>query len=170
MAEIVNELESSSDGARMDEFRRSTLRKMLDYPPILSELIFERLPMDLLIKLAPVVLENIEEGDGNFDDLVRPCFCRRLLQSQYKTDRILELVGKEFEAKNKRKPDRLSDILKILQKRDDLQNNPKKLTPKLTLEFTKRPGIFENCLLKSSASYVGTLLIRITITIVAFHQ
>ena len=151
---IENRRESSSDGARMDEFRRKSL---LDYPGILLELIIERLPMDLLMKLTPVVLENVEKGDGKFDELVTPLFCRSFLQSHYKTDRILELVGKEFEAKNKRKPDRLSDILKIFQKRDDLQNNPKKLTPKLTLEFTKKPGLFENCLLKSSASYVGTL-------------
>ena len=108
MDEIENQLESSSDGARMVEFRRSTLRKMLDYPQILSELIIERLSMDLLIKLAPVVLENKEEGDGKFDDLLSPLFCRSFLNSHYESDTILQLVGKELEAVKKGKPDRLS--------------------------------------------------------------
>ena len=156
MDEMANELESSSDGARMDEFRRSTLRKMLDYPQILSELIIERLPMDLLTKLVPVVLENIEKGE-RFDELLSPLFCRSFLQSHYESNTILQLVGKELEAEKKRKPDRLSEIMKIIQKRDDLKNNPKKLTPKLTLEFIRKPRLYGASMLKSSVSYVRTL-------------
>ena len=143
----------------MDEFRCSTLRKMLGSsdPETLGGLIFERLSMDLLTKLAPIVLENLEQDDGKFDDLASPLFCRSFLNSHYERDTILELVGKELEAEKKRKPDRLSEIMKIIQKRDDLKNNRKKLKPKLTIEFKKKYEILDAGFVKCSGSYVCTV-------------
>ncbi|CAG5105154.1 Oidioi.mRNA.OKI2018_I69.chr1.g1882.t1.cds [Oikopleura dioica] len=103
---------------------------------ILSELILKRMPMDALAWLAPNVLEGVnEQGDCRFDDLAGFDFCQTFLNQHYKRDSILELVGKEFEAEKKSKPDRLSDVMKIVQKRHDLKYNKKKLEPKATIEF-----------------------------------
>ncbi|CAG5105155.1 Oidioi.mRNA.OKI2018_I69.chr1.g1883.t1.cds [Oikopleura dioica] len=105
---------------------------------ILSELILKRMPMDALAWLAPNVLEDVnEEGDCRFDDLAGFDFCQTFLNRHYKRDSILELVGKEFEAEKKSKPDRLSDVMKIVQKRHDLKYNKKKLEPKATIEFKR---------------------------------
>ena len=103
---------------------------------ILSELILKRMPMDALAWLAPNVLEEVNEaGDCRFDDLAGFDFCQTFLNRHYKSDSILALVGKEFEAEKKSKPDRLSDVMKIVQKRHDLKYNKKKLEPKATIEF-----------------------------------
>ena len=103
---------------------------------ILSELILKRMPMDALAWLAPYVLDEVNEaGDCRFDDLAGFDFCQTFLNRHYKSDSILALVGKEFEAEKKSKPDRLSDVMKIVQKRHDLKYNKKKLEPKATIEF-----------------------------------
>ncbi|CAG5094210.1 Oidioi.mRNA.OKI2018_I69.XSR.g13350.t1.cds [Oikopleura dioica] len=102
----------------------------------LSELILERMPMDVLTWIAPIVLEQInEDGCSNFDAMTSPLFCRTFLNPHYKRDTILELVGKELEAEINSKPDRLSDVMKIVQKRHDMKYNKKKLEPKATIEF-----------------------------------
>ncbi|CAG5114342.1 Oidioi.mRNA.OKI2018_I69.chr2.g8401.t1.cds [Oikopleura dioica] len=125
---------------------------MLDYPQILSELIFERMPMDSLTLLAPFVLES---DDRSFDDLTRTLFCRNFLNYHYERDTILDLVGKEFEAEKKGKPDRLSEIMKIIQKREDLKNNKKKLIPKATMELFTEHEFFGSSV-KFSGSYIFT--------------
>ena len=120
------------------ESRRSLLKKMQDHPRSveLSELILERMPMDVLTWVAPIVLEQInEDGYSSFDAMTSPLFCRTFLNPHYKRDTILELVGKELEAEIKSKPDRLSDVMKIVQKRHDMKYNKKKLEPKVTIEF-----------------------------------
>ena len=127
-----------------DESRRSFLRKLQEHPKgiKLSELILKRMPMDALTWLAPVVLEEVnEEGFSGFDDLVGSHLGQTFLNRHYKRDSILELVGKQYEAEIKSKPDRLSDFMKIVQKRHDLKYNKKKLEPKATIEFDSSKAI-----------------------------
>lgn len=134
-----------------NEARRSILKGMQDHPHsvILSELIFKRMPFDVLALIAPIVLEKIEDGYSSFDALTSVDFCSYLLNRHYKSDAILELLGQEFYKENKRKPDRLSEVAKIIQKRLDLKNNKKSLKRKASIEFEK-----DEPFVKFSRSYV----------------
>ena len=144
----------------MEKFRRRTLRKIQAHPSreTLSKLIFERMPIDALELLAPIVLENNKEEQTTFDDLTptSPVFCSNLLNRYYKNDTILELVGKKFDAVNKRKPEKLSDVMSIIQKRIDLKDNPKKIEPKATMEFENYDENTEEAFFRISESYVST--------------
>ena len=63
---------------------------------------------------------------------------------------VLELCGREFNAVNQRKPEKLSDVISIIQKRIDLKKNQKQLEPKATMEFLSNDPI-----VKFSEDYVS---------------
>ena len=108
--------------------------------------------MDALELLAPIILESNRDDRSNFDSMTptSPTFCCKLLNRHYKSDRILELVGKEFEGVNRRKPEKLSDLMSIIEKRIHLKKNRKAIIPKVTMEFeSKEPFV------RLSESYVS---------------
>ncbi|CAG5104687.1 Oidioi.mRNA.OKI2018_I69.chr1.g1453.t1.cds [Oikopleura dioica] len=136
-----------------EEFRRSTLQKIRNHPnsQILFELIFKRLQFEDLALMAPIVLEKTDNGYGTFDSLFSPDFSSYALNRHYKSDAILALVGEEFYRENERKPETLSEVAQIIQKRIDLRNNRKNLEKKTTIKFsTDKP------LVRFSHSYLVT--------------
>ncbi|CAG5104686.1 Oidioi.mRNA.OKI2018_I69.chr1.g1452.t1.cds [Oikopleura dioica] len=136
-----------------EEFRRSTLEKIRDHPnsQILFELIFKRLQLEDLALIAPIVLEKTDDGYASFDSISSPDFSSYALNRHYKSDTILALVGEEFYRENERKPETLSEVAQIIQKRIDLRSNRKILEKKTTIEFsTDKP------LVRFSHSYLVT--------------
>ena len=144
----------------MEEFRLRTLRKIQAHPTCdtLSKLILERMPMDALELLAPVVLDVDEFEDTTVDDITpRNCsnFIGNLLNRHYKNDTILELVGKNWEVHRRNKPNWLAEMMDIIDQRVVLKENNKKYKRlrelKVVMEFDS-----EDPFIRFSESYVST--------------